>query len=558
MQIHELNGFNGNMGSGTFAVVDDGTDTGKVSIPSLLQQSTDAIAEVNARVDNIIAGGTAPSEAEITDARLGADGVTYPSLGDAIRKQIGPLDNDIDYISSFLGSPTDYRTTNLIDNNSLIQGKMLADDGSIADAPNNTWYVTDYIDIGYEHTLYLKIEDTTIILLYCYDENQNPLGNRITKTSDRLTSHSTYYDVNLYPGTRYVRANVRTAWLSRYMLTKYFYPSQYIAAGTYVEVAPQSIAAKTSLMYRTENGINRTQYYAPWSAQLVDGIFSLLDMPQNTVAYVNLSEIDPSQIAGLPWTSGAVFLEKIGRGNWSVYRMYRNQLPRQAIGYYNGASFVWFSSANHQNIKIGMLGDSVTEGRVGGTSTVTDKGIPYWVRYEIGLPVVNLGVGNMGWASHQYLAQNAYEYIQTLDLSDYSVLTFQFGLNDGDIPLGDYEDTDADSTIFGYIYRCLDYVYSQNSSVQVIMINPTVGSKPDSFPYYNPNAHHSAPDGWTFTEYFEQMRLFCEKYSIPYIDGYKGLNAWNRKTLIGDNVHPTLKGYEVLGRYIAGQIKACI
>lgn len=88
MQIHELNNFTGTLGSGAYLAIDDGTDTGKISSQGLL-------AATEARIDNIIAG-PAPSAEEIVDARLGADGVTYPSLGDAIRDQVGDLKREFD------------------------------------------------------------------------------------------------------------------------------------------------------------------------------------------------------------------------------------------------------------------------------------------------------------------------------------------------------------------------------------------------------------------------------------------------------------------------------
>lgn len=312
-------------------------------------------------------------------------------------------------------------------------------------------------------------------------------------------------------------------------------------------------------LLRTETGIGNP-YFAPWSVQLNESSkFSLLDMPQNTIAYTLFSYLLDTETANFPFSDfSGIYIEKIGRGNFNLYRIVSNNSERSVVGFYSSGSFSWYGSPIVKKVKIGMLGDSVTKGVIGNSGTVTTKGIPYWVNYETGQPTVNLGVGSMGWISKQYLqTMNAEEYIQTLDLSGYDVLTLQYGLNDGDQPLGTYEDT-TEETIMGAVYRVIDYIYTQNSTVQVIIINPTVGSKTETFPYFNPNLPHAASDRWTFTDYFTQMRLFCEKYAIPLIDGYKGMNAWNRASFIEGNVHPTETGYRALGRYIAGQIKSMI
>lgn len=96
MEIHELNTFSGTLGSGDFFATDNGTDTSKVSADSMF-------APLNARIDTIIAG-PASSAQEVIDARLGATGKTYSSLGEAIRTQvldlIGELisNNSYDYL----------------------------------------------------------------------------------------------------------------------------------------------------------------------------------------------------------------------------------------------------------------------------------------------------------------------------------------------------------------------------------------------------------------------------------------------------------------------------
>ena len=111
MQIHELNNYPGLLGSSVYLAVDDGSDTGKISVQHLLEEPRNEISDLdtvlNARIDNIIAGGAAPSEAEIIDARLGASELgskAYASLGDAIRGQISDICDPL--IDSQLINPT--------------------------------------------------------------------------------------------------------------------------------------------------------------------------------------------------------------------------------------------------------------------------------------------------------------------------------------------------------------------------------------------------------------------------------------------------------------------
>ena len=56
----------------------------------LAQDIANTTASLQAQLDLAISGATVDSE--VINARLGADGVTYPTLGDAIRTQIGNLD----------------------------------------------------------------------------------------------------------------------------------------------------------------------------------------------------------------------------------------------------------------------------------------------------------------------------------------------------------------------------------------------------------------------------------------------------------------------------------
>ena len=64
-----------------------------------VENRADAIDNLQNQIDEIIApSGEAPSAAEVENARIGADGVTYNTLGNAIRGQVGGIYDFLDFI----------------------------------------------------------------------------------------------------------------------------------------------------------------------------------------------------------------------------------------------------------------------------------------------------------------------------------------------------------------------------------------------------------------------------------------------------------------------------
>lgn len=209
MQIHELNDYNGNLDSNSFVAIDNGADTGKLSTQDLLAGVNGAISgldsSLNARIDNIIAGGTAPSAAEVQDARLGADGVTYPSLGDAIRTQITDLQNDIDYIAEI-----DDPLLDLLDD-PVSQGYLNTSDGSfVATSGGSPQYTTGEIQLTKNVAYTLEItavdSDNNVVMsnpraICVYDENDSfvryiPIPSGLTNGDLTLTGSESYIRIN--------------------------------------------------------------------------------------------------------------------------------------------------------------------------------------------------------------------------------------------------------------------------------------------------------------------------------------------------------------------------
>ena len=215
MQIHDLNNFSGELDSTAYLGVDNGIDTGKVSVTELLADVNSDISELdsdlNGRIDNIIAG-PAPSAQEVTDARRGADGVTYSSLGTSIRSQVTDLKSDYDNLAdNALGIVTPYKAEDSAtstgstswENFSFLQGtklkkgctyaiKMVADSAatgniyiSIKKKSDNTNLTTCHI-VSNTTSKTVEVTPTADVEVYAYLEINLSTVYTITGTVEKL------------------------------------------------------------------------------------------------------------------------------------------------------------------------------------------------------------------------------------------------------------------------------------------------------------------------------------------------------------------------------------
>ena len=128
-----------------------------------VDQNAQDIDTTNARIDNIIAlpDGSTTADAELVDIRVGANGTSYASAGDAVRGQINGLNNDLERLYN------GYESINY----TIINNSYVKINGDIESYTG--WDRTDYIKIDNSKTIYIDNNIQSSSYNCYYDSEKN-------------------------------------------------------------------------------------------------------------------------------------------------------------------------------------------------------------------------------------------------------------------------------------------------------------------------------------------------------------------------------------------------
>lgn len=235
----------------------------------------------------------------------------------------------------------------------------------------------------------------------------------------------------------------------------------------------------------------------------------------------------------------------------------------------------------HNDTKIAFFGDSIVYSALktvsnSGTSFVISQAnpsLPGVISTELHCTVDNYGVSGAGYKVAPSGGMNIYDYMQTIDLSTYTHVMILAGDNDssvGETGIGTYQDTTGD-TVMGQIYLIMTYLHEEYPQIIPVIChkNNKIALKTSpaatqtvfgSFLDYYYGYTYGGTDGFSIAKLHEEIDKFCEHYHVCKID-YKDfcMGGWQLQEMVGpDMTHFSQHGYNVLGKYLAGQMQRLI
>ena len=221
----------------------------------------------------------------------------------------------------------------------------------------------------------------------------------------------------------------------------------------------------------------------------------------------------------------------------------------------SGVTTSWkrYGALNDHNIV--FFGDSIMWGRDGSVSALTRSvwQIPHSVSWILGYRTVNYGVAGQAFLPTTDSPATAYDNIASKNLSAYDTLVMCYGIGDGFHILGEWDSTD-ETTVMGQFNKIINYIYTQNPTMRIIVIAPWNGRNIGTYPDYWYGDRDRSP--YVSRKVLsDTLKRACDYYWIPYIEQYDGPITPNTiTTLLPDGTHPNDDGYKMIGEWVAKKI----
>ena len=552
---------------------------------------TGLAAEVNARssadsnlqsqINQIVApSGEAPSAAEVENARVGADGVTYSALGDAIRNQVSSI-----FKSKLAISYSDLTRDGFVNNSGVFTAY-------------NGYKTTPMIPCRAEKVTFIGSYIASVAAdyfnLWAYDENQNPISGVMNVPSSTSTQE---LSVNLPNETYYITFTTATSASNKFYLIRSiddmlpFIKAELLADAKYSANTFTTCNSTSGLAIVADNyGIAITNRINKGS--IIKKIKFINSNISNSNAhyiiyvscngyvlkkwFISGQKIDLNYVAE---ESGYLCYCRTNSGSingmFYKYNVASETDPNKTkvnsyifstsgginvgsklnpISYTNNSkNFVGciiegyiINNDNSYNTKYAaFLGDSITAGLTwnGSEQVYVQRPFPRTVQSKIGLDIQM-----KGYSSYPISSTGKSDCLlavyNTIDTNVDYIIVFA-GTNDlyYNVPIGTIADT-TDISFYGAVNTLINGLATNYPNAQIVFMTPIHRSWE--------GANNA---GAKLEDYVNAMKDVCKLCGIPVIDLYsQSYFSWavtKFHDYYSDGLHPTQDGYDLLGNVVA-------
>lgn len=468
------------------------------------------------------------NNAEVIDIRVGADGKTYTTAGEAVRTQLSRT------YSKETATPA-----------YMLGGYVASWNGTIK--PLAGVYVTDYIPVRIGDRVTCTVDPIAIYAVY--DKDLNYLYG-LQDTQDKVNTTQTYLINN--PNARYIRLSqsstskpitvdrvsvidneYETVTISRDDLTGFF-------ANKFIN-PHNGRCTKGDTYYATDfiecDNVALIELYNYQSN--ANGAF--YDENLNYVGPIRLADKDASAYSlveqfTVPKNAKymRITLEKADAATSTTKCVYYKRKTKEAVKPLEGKNYL-------------SVGDSITwYDRKSYIDSTTLSGIEC-IGYQSYI-ILKLGCNHENCGYSGKTSEYMREQVLTKDFTEIDIVSIMTGMNDWaySVTTEDYKQNIRDM---------IDHILTNNPLCKIVLLSPTFGYFSSQELQYSPR---------TYTEAMKEVAL---EYGLPFFDnmGNNGINkhnvlkymADNRETT-GNSIHPNIKGYNIIGNQLVEFFKQFI
>lgn len=485
------------------------------------------------RIDNIVAlpSGSTTGDAELTDIRVGADGVTYDTAGTAVREQVSSLKEDLVNATSIY----------YIDKSELNINGYLNNDGTIVPLSDaNTWVSSDYIEVSDLSKIYYKLHGLNTSsgikvanVVFC-DVNKTKVDWFSIQETTSTNGEDYISIIDVPPYCKYIRICSYSGKDYEFMCIKnnelmpnvYDATNYFTTQNGFIDSNGVFNATTNSGWYTTDyinvSEFNRIDYNLKGANNV--SVVCVYNSSYNLINKVVPTSSSNEAISGTLDITNGKYIRICSIGYVGKNLLY-SVVDKETSQWENIVNKPYLFNGKNAL----FFGDSITKGFINGNE-ITENSYPKLFSDSVGMSFINYGVGG-ATLSRVSGYGCIYDQISGATLSNADIIFVAGGVNDWQLGVSLSDLRTSVTNICNYL--------KSNFNGEVIFITPieNAGWTPLTAPIADIDEYRNVISEVVLTNGYSLIN--GKTLNFPNKDS----NTLLISTLFGDKLHPTEKGY---------------